>query len=247
MHHTHHTVAQIESLIANADGLHLSTRARERLTWLRSYAVTGSVSETCRLHSIPRVTFYRLLERFDPAAPASLEDQSRRPHTIRTTVSPEAARLIREYRVRFPHMGREQIAAVLEREHGMRLSPSAVGRAMAREGLTASHPQAGISAAVYPAVAPVAFPLAPFIAPAPLAMPAAPASSSACSAPCLLCAFRSRDWKPVKRAVVVGSVISNLVILGMLLLTAFSEGHQVRTQAHLQSINAHASSASIRP
>jgi hypothetical protein len=85
------SVGEIESLQSGADGLQLSRRARERLSWLRHYALTDSVTDTCRYYRIPRVTLYRLLRRFDPLEPSTLEDRSRRPHTARELAPPGAA------------------------------------------------------------------------------------------------------------------------------------------------------------
>lgn len=80
MDHAPFTSGQIESLLSRAAELRLSRRARARLLVLRHYAESDSVTATCRQFAIPRMTLYRLLGRFNPAVPSSLEDRSRRPH-----------------------------------------------------------------------------------------------------------------------------------------------------------------------
>ena len=75
----------------DADALGLSVRAKERLTWLLHYCENGhSVSATCRQFGIPRMTLYRVLQRFEFDDPKSLEDQSRRPHAVRPRVAAPA-------------------------------------------------------------------------------------------------------------------------------------------------------------
>ena len=85
------SAGEIEALLGRADEFQLSQRARERLSWLRHYALTDSVTDTCRRFQIPRVTLYRLLRRFDPSRPSSLENRSTRPHRGRASAAPVAA------------------------------------------------------------------------------------------------------------------------------------------------------------
>jgi hypothetical protein len=128
------TLAEIEDVALRADALQLSPRARERLAWLRHHALTGSVAETCRLFGIPRVTLYRLLTRFDPRDPTSLEDRSRRPHTVRTVVTPDVLARIRRYREHEPALSCQRLSEALATEHGIRVSPASIHRALARAG-----------------------------------------------------------------------------------------------------------------
>ena len=89
MSHTDFTTEQVTQLLAHARAgtRVLSERAQERLTWLEHYSTHGrSVTETCRQFGIPRMTLYRVLKRFDPLRPETLEDQSRRPHATRKAV-----------------------------------------------------------------------------------------------------------------------------------------------------------------
>ena len=81
------SIEHLRHLQEQADALKLSLKARERLAWLIYYCEHScSVTETCRNFDITRMTFYRLMHRFHPAQPATLEDQSRRPHTLRTAI-----------------------------------------------------------------------------------------------------------------------------------------------------------------
>jgi hypothetical protein len=76
-------IAQVRRLLEEAAALGLSVRACERLGWLEHLCETGSVTDTTRHFGIPRMALYRVLRRFNPADSKSLEDQSRRPHTMR--------------------------------------------------------------------------------------------------------------------------------------------------------------------
>src|SRR5712691_1153684 len=84
MQHTPHSRRLILNLLDNAEMLQLSRPARLRLSWLLFAANHGwNVSKTCRHFGIARSTFMRWIDRFDPHDPESLEEHSRRPHTMR--------------------------------------------------------------------------------------------------------------------------------------------------------------------
>ena len=131
------SIEQMEALLACVEEAPLSVRARRRLTWLIHHLRTGeSVRKTCRRFRIARSTLHRLLERFDLDDPQSLEDRSRRPHTIRFHISEEAVAWIRKYRIHLPHLDHRRIAFLLQKYHGIQISPSSVYRTMVREELT---------------------------------------------------------------------------------------------------------------
>lgn len=82
--HTQITTDHLQACV-NAQTI-LSPKAQERLQWLVYHCDHGcSVRETCQHFGLTLVTFYRLLQRFDPADPSTLEDRSRRPHAVRTS------------------------------------------------------------------------------------------------------------------------------------------------------------------
>lgn len=127
----------ITNLLQHAESLRLSRDARRRLAWF-SYALShdGNISLTCRYFGISRATFLRWAKRFDAKRPETLEDNSRRPHTVREPeTSPRAVALIRRYREEFPTMGKNIIAQKLFTGHALTVSASTVGRVIERERL----------------------------------------------------------------------------------------------------------------
>ncbi len=124
-------------LYASVCASQLSERAKKRLDWIVYYLENGkSISETCRMFSISRSTFYRVIERFDPADITSLEDKPHA-HCLRshTELPAVAMERIRDERKREPTISRERIAEILASECGIAVSPSLIGRIINREGL----------------------------------------------------------------------------------------------------------------
>ncbi len=100
--HAHVTgthIAHLSSRVRSGE-IALSERARERLMWLEHFCTNGySVTRTCRQFRIPRMTLYRVLNRFRSDNPQSLEDQSRRPHSSRPAATPVQLPVVQpEYR-----------------------------------------------------------------------------------------------------------------------------------------------------
>ena len=127
---------KIISMLSRVQQLELSRAAKLRLQWFL-FAVEHdcNVSLTCRHFGIARTTFLRWANRFDPADPTSLEEYSRKPHTVRKPETDNyAVELIRKYRERFPLMSKFEIAQKLQDEHSITLSASSVGRTIARNG-----------------------------------------------------------------------------------------------------------------
>jgi len=125
----------IEHLRQKADKLDLSRAARQRLAWfLFAIDHDGDIAAVSAEFEISASTFRRWLKRFDPLTPQSLEEKSRRPHAVREPDTlPEVVELIRQYRTRYPTMGKERIQKALVHEHGITLSPSTIGRVIERE------------------------------------------------------------------------------------------------------------------
>ncbi len=126
---------EIKLLLEKAQQEGLTASIIERLKVILHFAEhRQSVSATCRHFGISRSTFHRWMERFDPTDVRSLQDRSREAvYVQRTTIASEIIELIRRYRLRYPHMGKEKIAALLSAEHGVDISPSASGRIIERE------------------------------------------------------------------------------------------------------------------
>jgi len=116
--------------------MELSKNARMRLKWLK-YAVehNGNVSQTCRHFDIQRSTFYKWANAFNPDDPRSLEDQSSAPKNVRQPeTDAHVVSLIREYRGRWPLLGKDEMRKRLQEEHGISISASTIGRTIRRNG-----------------------------------------------------------------------------------------------------------------
>lgn len=104
-----------------------SPQAKHRLRILE-YGQTHSVSATCRHFGIARSTYYRWKNRYVPSRPGSLENAPNRPiHTRRPTWTTDQVLVVRDLRARFPRMGKDKLAVLLEQQ-GIILSVSMVGR-----------------------------------------------------------------------------------------------------------------------
>jgi transposase-like protein len=124
----------VRRLLKQAVSLELSASAVQRLKWY-AYALEHkhNISRTCRHFGIARSTFLRWAERFDPSNPDTLEETSRRPHTVRVPeTDPQAIEHIRLLRQEFPLMGKVGIAKLLKEKFETELSVSTVGRIIAR-------------------------------------------------------------------------------------------------------------------
>ena len=114
----------------------LSKVARVRLTWLGHYKKYENASTTCRRFGISRSTLYKWARRYIERGPVGLEDLSRAPRKKRTSSIPwQTVELIVAIRTEHPAWSKHKIAVILERDHGIRLSASTVGRILKRKGL----------------------------------------------------------------------------------------------------------------
>lgn len=129
--------ADVGRLLQRSRELELSASAVQKLKWF-AFALehNGNVSLACRHFGIARSTFMRWAERFDPRDPLSLEEESRRPHTVRSSeIDHEIVEIIRQLRMKNPVMGKVQIQQILKEKHGITLSTSTVGRVIARHNM----------------------------------------------------------------------------------------------------------------
>lgn len=117
--------------------LDLSRDARRRLQWFVYYLDHDcNTSRTCRYFGIARSTFIRWANRFEPEAPYTLEDHSRRPKHVRQPETPdEVVHYIDALRKNNPRMSREKIVERLREFHDVTISPATVGRIIKRHGL----------------------------------------------------------------------------------------------------------------
>lgn len=113
---------------------HLSAAVVQRLQWF-AYALQhdNNVSRTCRHFAISRSTFLCWARRFNPQDIQSLEDHSRRPHTVNTAKTDQhAVELIGALRTEHPFINKFAIQKILSEQHGIYLSSSTIGREISR-------------------------------------------------------------------------------------------------------------------
>ncbi len=119
-----------------AETANLSREARVRLTWIGHYKKHGNASMTCRRFGISRSTLYKWLKRYIQKGPRGLQDLPRTPKRRRVSKVPwHQVQLICDLRREHPAWSKHKIAVILERDHGITLSPSTVGRILKRKGL----------------------------------------------------------------------------------------------------------------
>ena len=115
----------------------LSPHAKRRLQWMDFYhAHDHNARLTCRHFAISSRTFYKWKNRFNPRDLSSLDDRSRRPRRVRSSLLPQATvdQLI-ALRKKFPAWSKDKLAVLLQRQHGISLSPSTIGRLIKRYNL----------------------------------------------------------------------------------------------------------------
>lgn len=142
---SHLRLQDVRRLIRLAGEYELSDGAVQRLKWFQyNLEHDGNVSLTCRHFGISRSTYVRWAQRFDATDLRTLEESPRRPHTVRLPETDErTVELIRRIRTQQPLIGKMAVADMLQKEHGVTVSSSTVGRIIKRHGLffgqTASH------------------------------------------------------------------------------------------------------------
>lgn len=106
-----------------------SKEAKQRQSWLDHYHKHGNGRLTCRYFGVPPKTFYKWLKRYQEKGVRGLEGVTTRPHHFRESDIPlEQVDRVRYWRRLYPMYSKYKIAVLLEREDGIKLSPSSVGR-----------------------------------------------------------------------------------------------------------------------
>jgi transposase InsO family protein len=115
----------------------LTRDAQRRLAWLDYYfSHNQNARLACRRFGLSSRTFYKWLRRFNPTDLTSLEDRSRRPKRVRSSPLPHATvDTIVALRREFPAWSKYKLAVLLERDHGISLSPSTLGRIFKKHNL----------------------------------------------------------------------------------------------------------------
>ncbi len=247
---------QMKQLLERARSAGLSSRACERLQWFLHFVEhEKSVSSTCSHFGIARSTFHRWMDRFDPNDLSTLEERAHDPVNARqATVPQEVIELIRRYRMRWPQIGKERLQQLLQEDHSMAISASSIGRIIERECMyfgdtplhwkkrLHQHSDRQVSETDETEQMTVDMPameiVEPFItepqAHETVHVPVTRASAEthhAHTPHCLFCTIRSRGWQSFRRALLFTSLAINLVLIGLMLATAFWE-HDNAQQRH---------------
>lgn len=106
-----------------------SRQTKQKLFWIEHYKKHRNGRLTCRYFGIPPKTFYKWLKRYEAKGARGLEPISKKPHKFRQSKVPlEHINAVISWRKALPMYSKYKIAVILEREEGIKLSPSAVGR-----------------------------------------------------------------------------------------------------------------------
>lgn len=118
-----------------------SKEALQRLKWMDYYYQHGNARLTCRYYGIPPKTLYKWLGRYKEHGIKGLEDESRKPHTFRQSQQPrEAVDAVIRWRRKYPEFSKYKLTTILEREDGIVLSPSTIGRLLVKHNLFFPNP-----------------------------------------------------------------------------------------------------------
>jgi transposase InsO family protein len=118
------------------DAPSLSKKGKLRLSWIEYWTAHGNnVSLTCRHFGIARTTLMRWLARYDRYDLTTLEDRSTAPRSRRTpTIALSTVDLVLQIRDERPAWSKYKLSVVLERDFGVGVSASSVGRILTRHG-----------------------------------------------------------------------------------------------------------------
>jgi len=101
----------------------LSKSAKSRLKWMDCYYQCENVSLTCRHFDIPRKTFYKWHNRYDPGNLYTLEDQSKEPINKRQKeITPEQEMRVVQLRKEHICYSKIKLAKIYLREYGEPIS-----------------------------------------------------------------------------------------------------------------------------
>jgi putative transposase len=107
----------------------MSPEAKRRLKWIDHYHRCRNARLTCRHFDLPPKSFYKWLKRYQRLGLKGLENQSRRPKTVRRSAIPlEQINMVIKRRKENPQFSKYKIDEILKRDDGIFLSPSTVGR-----------------------------------------------------------------------------------------------------------------------
>lgn len=198
------SIELVRRLQVEAESIGVSENAQKRLTYLAYYCEHGrSVTNVCLQFGIARGTFYRIIDRLDPENVESLEDQQRINPRDLSVISPELIALVREYKTKFPTMGREKIHLLLFAEHGIAVSASTIGRIIDREQMYMIKAQENLQES---------------------SQSLASLMHSQATCACFTCSWKRKfSFLKLRPKILVISIVINILVLGSLLGTILWE------------------------
>jgi len=235
MYHIENTPEEIRHLLRQAQLMGLDEDAQQKLEWFLYYLENKeSVSQTCRHFGIARSTFYRWLQRLDPKNLRTLEESSHRPHMLRKPkVTQSVVDLIRIYRMQSPFVGKDKIASLLQSEHGISVSASTVGRIITEEnfyfGNSVLHRRKRMERAKKEMSPLAAFQMEPMGERN--EMFSSEVAEFARASKFLL----GYLWNNFRRPILVMSVLSNLALISLFLMTVFWESRMAENRSMEQA------------
>lgn len=117
---------------------HISQAAKTRLEWIIFHhtIAMGNVSETARYFGISRKCLHQWLSRFDPKFIQSLEEKSRRPHTLRKwMVTPKEEQQIKAIREKHLAWGKKKLKIIYFKEYKEKISTWKIERVIRKHHL----------------------------------------------------------------------------------------------------------------
>ncbi len=114
----------------------LTKEARQRIKWFDYYHQSNNISKTCWHFGISRKTFHKWKKRYSKYYLPSLEARSRKPKRFRSSkILFETILLVKKLRTRYPYYSKYKLSVILQRDRGITLSASTVGRIIKKHGL----------------------------------------------------------------------------------------------------------------
>lgn len=145
MHSRFPRLSEVKRFLRRSQELEISPQGVQRLKWfVFALEHDKNISLTCRHFGIARSTFLCWLRRFDVKNVTSLEDHSRRPHSVNVShTNAEVLAIIKMLRMQQTMISKHEIQKILQEQYGVNLSSSTIGREITRHnfffGDTPSH------------------------------------------------------------------------------------------------------------
>lgn len=118
-----------------AFSLKLSTKARQRLSWMDFYRECGNARQVCRHFSISERTFWFWKKRYDPWDLMSLEDKSKRPNKSPKQTSWNIEKRVLDIKRQHPRWGMAKISLYLKNSQDLEISSMTCWRICKRHSL----------------------------------------------------------------------------------------------------------------